>query len=244
LRTKAGHRARFATVAAALVLLVILGGCGTSDSKASPPLPPSPPMTVRHCTSNFCAVSLAYRHNGKPRLQFDGDSVTAGASNDILAKWGDQYDIAINALVGTTTTIEAHSVRIESRLEPSVAVIELGTNDAICPSDPTNGLCGFPVSAGYVSKGVTGRLQTFADEFPKSTCVIFVVPDDHNPSWGPAQVKVIDAYERAHFAHLADWQAAYRPSYFDTPDQPHPNEKGRQALLSLIDHAMKGCPKT
>ncbi len=104
-------------------------------------------------------------------------------------------------------------------------MIELGTNDALCASAPIRSVCG-TVTPDYLSREVTGRLQRLADEFPASTSTIFVVPDDHNPSWDPAAVRVVDAYERSHFAHLADWQAAYRPTYFGTADQPHPTSRG------------------
>jgi hypothetical protein len=237
MHTTTGSRARQPRLALTLLVALVMTSCGRATSQAV-----RTPPTVAPCTPGkfFCRVVVPFTHSGKPGLQFNGDSLTVQTADEILARWGRRYDVAIDAGVGTTTYGEAANVAAAAHAAPHVEVIELGTNDALCPTTHDRSVCG-PVGPDYVSRDVTNRLQHFADEFPASTCSIFVVPDDHNPSWNPSEVRVIDAYERTHFAHVADWQAAYRPSYFDTADQPHPNAQGRQKLLDLIDAAMKRC---
>jgi hypothetical protein len=186
-----------------------------------------------------CSTNQPPAHNGKPILQFDGDSITFQSTADINAHYNTTYDVGINALVGTDTYLEAGQIGVEAAEAPAVEVINLGTNDAVrigAPAiwwEPTQTLA-----------DIAGRFDTFATEFPASTCVVFVNVNAHNPSWHPTNAQAIDDYLAANptiFPHVVDWNTAWQPSYFDTPDNPHPNETGRQALLALEDTAIAGC---
>jgi lysophospholipase L1-like esterase len=186
-----------------------------------------------------CATNQPPLHNGKPIIQFDGDSITFQSTADINAHYGSTYDVGINALVGTDTYIEAGQIGAEAAEAPSVEIINLGTNDANrIDAGPTN------LEPAQTLADVTGRLDTFATEFPSTTCVIFVNVNTHNPSWSPVNAQAIDDHFAANptlFAHVVDWNGAWQASYFGTPDNPHPNETGRQALLALEDAAIAGC---
>jgi lysophospholipase L1-like esterase len=214
---------------------LVLAACSTARATADRP-------KLSACSPNklMCVVAKPYDHNGRPRLQLDGDSISALIGPAVQARFDGTYDVAIQATVGTNTRLEQNGVAEQSRQPPDVEVIELGTNDANCTVAAGNPiLCGTP--RPFDGAAVTGRLQHFNDEFPAKTCVIFVTPDDHNPTWNPANVDVIDAYERAHFPRIVDWQKAYRPTYFDAAD-PHPNAVGQRALLDLIAKAVAACP--
>jgi hypothetical protein len=116
-------------------------------------------------------------------------------------------------------------------------VINLGTNDATRISkqlrlpEPTPTLA-----------AIDHRFDMFSKEFPRTTCVLFVTVNTHNPSWSPRNAAAINGHIRM-FAHVVDWDKAWRSSYFDRPDDPHPNEVGRQALLQIEDQAIAKCPR-
>ena len=71
--------------------------------------------------------------------------------------------------------------------------------------------------------------------------MIFVTVNTHNPSSSPGNAQLINDHLRATAAHVVDWDAAWQSEDFDTPDNPHPNEIGRQALLGLEDQAIAAC---
>jgi lysophospholipase L1-like esterase len=195
-----------------------------------------------------CSTNQPPLHNGKPIIQFDGDSITVQATADINAHYGTAYDVGINALVGTDTYIEAGEIGVEAAESPKVEIINLGTNDATRVGKTLIGTYNgqpFVIEPAQTLADITGRFDTFATEFPASTCVIFVNVNTHNPSWGPANAQAIDDHLTANptlFPHVVDWNAAWNASYFNTPDNPHPNETGRQALLALEDAAIASCP--
>jgi hypothetical protein len=224
-------RPTWATAAACwTIALGLLTSCGAAARPASSRL---------HCGGKPVLCTVAYSHDGHPRIQFEGDSLFARAAPKLAERWGATHDVAIRAWEGTTTLVEAAYVAREARLAPDVAVIELGTNDAACVQLSRPFWCD---SVGtFDAKIVTDRLAHFRDEFGARTCVVFVTPDDHNPGWNPAAVRLIDDYERTHFTHVADWQAAYRPDYFDHPDDPHPNAKGQKVLLDVVAAAVTRC---
>ncbi len=218
-----------------LSALTVCAATGASSARTPDTVAPCVPGVIN------CSVHRGYTDNGKPKLQFEGDSITTYASNDIVARFGPKYDVAINAAVGATTWLERNAVSEEASKHPAIEVIELGTNDATCAAPSGNRwACGGLVDH-FDAASVTGHLRDFSDAFPSSTCVIFVTPDDHNPTWYPQYVDVIDNFERAHFVHLADWQKAWKPSYFSGTDEPHPNEAGRRSMLDLIARAVDRC---
>jgi hypothetical protein len=177
-----------------------------------------------------CATNQLPAHDGKPIIDFNGDSITFQSTADINAQFGTTYDVGINATTGITAKDQWPGVAKQAKDDPAIEVINLGTNDA---SDSAHG-------SGETVHQANAALDAYNAEFPNS-CVVFVTIDSHNPSWGPAFAAALNYHIRATFAHVADWGTAYDPSYFDGSDTPHPNETGRQALLALEDAAITGC---
>jgi hypothetical protein len=165
--------------------------------------------------------------DGRPTLQFVGDSITFQSTADINAHYGTTYDVGIWAIVGATTAEAAAEVATEAKNPPGIEIINLGTNDAhretVAELD-----------------GTLVRLTAMRDEFPSSACVVFVTIKDDISSWGAANALTINALLRT-FPHVADWAAANVPADFDRTDSPHPNETGRQHLLAVEDAAIATC---
>ena len=177
-----------------------------------------------------CATNQLPAHDGKPIIDFNGDSVTFQSTADINAHFGTAYAVGINATTGITAIDQWPAIAKQAKDDPAIEVINLGTNDA---HDAARG-------SGETVDQANAALDTYNAEFPHS-CVVFVTIDTHNPTWGPIFAAAINEHLRATFPHIADWDAAYSPRDFDRTDTPHPNETGRQALLALEDAAIKGC---
>lgn len=190
-----------------------------------------------------CSTSQPFSNSGLPKIQFVGDSITHAAAGAINARYGATQDVAIEATIGLDTYFQAPKIADQAALSPDVEVINLGTNDAH-RMDEAWVLNGTVIEPQQTLADVTGRLDTFAAEFPASTCVVFVTTNTHNPSWSPANALAIDDHIRASFPHVADWDVAWQASYFDVPDDPHPNAVGREALLTLVDEAIATCDVT
>ena len=75
-------------------------------------------------------MNQKFLSSGEPKIQFEGDSITLLATDDINTWFGPGYDVAINAYWGATTYENQTPVADDSALRPDVAVINLGTNDA------------------------------------------------------------------------------------------------------------------
>ena len=189
-------------------------------------------------SASSCSTSQLFSGSGLPQLQFVGDSITVQSTADINAHYGSAYDVGMDR-DGWRRYLHhggRHRPGAGPRELPAIEVIELGTNDAahiVSPPsyDPT-----------VTVNEVTGRLDTFASEFPASTCVIFVTVNTHTaPQWGPEYATQIDAHMRSTYPHIADWDADWQASYFDVAGGVHPNETGRQALLAVEDQAIAGC---
>jgi hypothetical protein len=185
--------------------------------------------TVAGLPSSAGAITLQQIH---PTLHFVGDSITAQSATDLTSYFSRAgYAVTINAVPGSDTAADAHFVTRDAGLSPSVEVINLGTNDTRL------------VAEGEPLADVLHRLNTFASEpmFPL-TCVVFTTVTTHATDWPPSVAAAINAWERTHFAHVADWDAAYNPAYYDgTGDNPHPVELGRHALTHVIADAIAGC---
>jgi hypothetical protein len=195
-------------------------------------------------SASSCSVSQPFVSSGAPKIQFVGDSITWQSAADINAHYGGSYDTAIEATIGADTYTQAANVAAEAALAPEFEIINLGTNDArrmnAAWTTVVNGQT-VVIEPQQTLADVTGRLDAFAAAFPAATCVVFVTVNAHNPSWTPANAQGINDHIRASFPHAADWDAAWQPSYFAEPDNPHPNAAGRQALLALEDQAIADC---
>jgi lysophospholipase L1-like esterase len=191
--------------------------------------------------ASSCSTSQLFSGSGAPKLRFVGDSITYLATDDINAHYGANYDVSIDATVGFDTFLQSPTIhRDATTVVPDIEVIELGTNDAAHIAGGGPLFDAPPFNMGSVLR----RFDTFATEFPPSTCVIFVNVNDHNPSWGRAEAYAIDEHMVMNpemFPHVVDWNDALVPADFDQPDDPHPNAAGRQAMLSLEDAAIASC---
>lgn len=191
-----------------------------------------------------CQTDQPLVRTGKPTIEFAGDSITVQATPDINAFFGSTHDVGIKAITGIDTFLLASTVATQAADVPDVEVINLGTNDAARVGVPVyrtlNGQQVLVEPAQTVGND-TARLDAFNAEFPNS-CVVFVTVNTHNPTWGPTNAALINDHIRTTFAHVADWDAAYSASYFDTADDPHPNATGRAAMLALEDAAIATCP--
>ncbi len=198
-------------------------------------------------------MDQGFAGSGAPKIQFEGDSITAFAADDIDAHYGPDYDVAINALVGTTAYEQMGNIAADAAKHPQVAVINLGTNDAgIAVTGRTLVIDGVTHQWDPVEPvaNVEARLDTIAAEFAPA-CVVFVTIDTQDPSFygSTAESAIANAEDiNAHIRSMpgievADWDAILQPSDFDQPG-PHPNEVGRQAMLELEDQAISRCPSS
>lgn len=187
-------------------------------------------------------TSQSFKNCGLPKESVEGDSITQQSTAAINARWGDcpngLYDVKIQATLGHDTFEQAPYIAGDVALNPQIELINLGTNDAVrIGSTPA-----------YTLSAVTANLSTFANEFPSTTCVVFVTINTHDAaSWKPANAQAINDYIRANFnqANLryADWDAVLQPGDFDTVGNPHPNASpGQQALLDVEAAAIATCP--
>ena len=242
---------RLIAVAVALTLVVVAASCqsdnGTDAGASASPL-------ARHQVNAglLSSTSLPFDPNSSlPKLQFEGDSITHQSAADIYEHFRRRYNLAIQAKIGISTLEEVPTnTAAQAELRPRIEVINLGTNDAVraeraSASPGTNPL--MPRRARSIDE-VLDNFTTIANQFPTSTCLVFVTVNTHNPSWAPANAKRVNerlaqiAMSRPHTV-LADWNAAWRPKYFDRSDNPHPNERGRRALLVLEDRAIARCSR-
>jgi hypothetical protein len=204
-----------------------------------------------------CAVTVPFQNTGAPKIQFIGDSITVGSTNDIVAHYGGSYDVAIDAYSGATAYEQMSSASTAAGLHPAIAVINLGTNDAgVVLTGRTltiNGVTG-PWDPVESITAVEVRLDTMAAEFAPA-CVIVVTVNSQDAAWyggnpdAIANVVALNAHIRSMpGVVVADWDAVVQPSDFDVTagvsGAPHPNETGIQALLALEDQAIGQCPAT
>ena len=200
-----------------------------------------------------CSVDQTFTNSGLSKIQFEGDSITVQSTDDINAHFGAGYDVAVNAYTGATAYERMSSIAADAASNPQVAVINLGTNDAgavvtgrtlmpggvTVPWDPIE-----PIA------NVETRLDTIAADFSPA-CVVFVTINTADaPFYGSiapaalANAEAINTHIRSMPGiQVADWDANLQASYFDSSAAaPHPNEAGRQELLTLEDQAISRCP--
>ena len=163
-----------------------------------------------------CATHQPYSGSGLPKLQFVGDSITVQSTADINHHYRASYDVAIDAVVGIDTFLIRNNVAAEAALSPAIEVINLGTNDATTIGVPwyiTKDGHQILIEPAQSIGDITSRLDSFAAEFPSTTCVVFVTINTHNPSWGPGNAQQFNDHIRATYAHVADWDGAWQAAY-------------------------------
>jgi lysophospholipase L1-like esterase len=173
----------------------------------------------------------------KPTIHFVGDSITVGSTPELRAYFGHSYTVTINAVSGSTTYADAHYVYADMKARPTVEVINLGTND-------TNHI---GVAWGGVPAQTWGEVLHRFNVFGShtlwhNTCIVFVNISTHMASWNPVNAAVINAHLKA-WPHVVDWNGAWNPRYFDTTNNVHPNEIGRQVLVHLIAAEVARCSR-
>ncbi len=200
-----------------------------------------------------CVVSQPFTGGtpSSPKIQFEGDSITAYAAGYINDHFGTDNQVAIDAQVGATTYEMADEIAADATRHPDVAVINFGTNDAkriITGLTTTYNGKTLVLDPIEPVSNVIDRLDAIAAEFSPA-CVVFVTINSHDAAWygssaiqAIANVQAMNDHIRSTYAHVADWDAAWQPAYFSTPDDPHPNAVGNQALLALEDQAIASCP--
>ncbi len=181
-----------------------------------------------------CAVNQTFANSGAPKIQFEGDSITFLATDDINAHYGATDDVAINAYVGATAYERMGSIATDAANHPQVAVINLGTNDAVVAiTGRTLTVNGVTTSVGSRRADRQRRSSARHDRRRLLRGVRGVRHDRHPGSRflrhqrhpGHRQRAV---HQRSHppDARASRWPTGTRnlnASDFDTPDQPHPN---------------------
>lgn len=217
----------------AAALVFVSASCSASNTTTTSPTTPAiPTAPARRPT---ISISQPFTESAKPKLAFAGDSITLQSVADINAHYRNRYNVAIVAANGVDTYFAAPFVAEQAAQAPAVEVINLGTNDVNLIRYP------FWSEPKLTVASIERRLDTFSKEFPRTTCVVFVTVNSHNRSWSQSAAAVNRHIRR--FSHVADWDKAWRARYFDGPDNPHPNEVGRQALLRIEDEAIAKCPR-
>jgi hypothetical protein len=227
----------------ALVLVLVLGvaACGSSASERS-----DERLKTHQLKAGFLSsTSLPFAPKSQlPKLQFEGDSITHLSARRIYNRYRDDYNVAIQARIGTSTFEEVPgNTGAQAKLRPRVAVVNLGTNDAVRAEQSSAN----PTDPPQTIDRALANFDVIAGQFPPVTCLVFVTVNTHNPSWAPANARIINRKLRGLAADrprtfVADWNAAWKPRYFHKPDSPHPNQEGRAALLSIEDQAIRKCP--
>jgi len=187
------------------------------------------------CTVNQAFTGLA----GAPTIQIEGDSVTVVGTSEINATLQADFQVSIDATEGVTTTTWMNKIAKDAKNDPDVAIIELGTNDATCTAYVAD-VCPGPFDPSVVE----ANYQTIFNDFPSTTCVIFVTLNTHadeTQGWNNEGDAVLNDYIRANFTHVVDWDAAWDPSFYDPSSSVHQNAVGSQALANLEYQAAQSC---
>src|SRR5262249_16384864 len=95
------HHAAFVPILV-LALAAVRATSGSRDA-----IKGSAPSGSRPVTTAYNSVSQTYANSGLPRLQFEGDSITYAASQQLNAHFGPRYDVAIDAAIGRDTLLAA-----------------------------------------------------------------------------------------------------------------------------------------
>jgi hypothetical protein len=177
-----------------------------------------------------CAVTFQpyVGPSNAPKLYVDGDSITFGSNTDVNTQFAPAYQVRIDRWSGNTTKGMLPEARSAATTSPDVAIFELGTNN------PVHGL---------TIADSQNWLQALNAAFPATTCVIFVTPWSGTANRAPGTLAAIDAYQRATFPHLADWDALTTPADYAGGDGVHPTPSGNLHLLQVYAAAVAACPQ-
>jgi hypothetical protein len=234
----------------AVVTVLSVSSCG-ADTHTSAPKHASRETGPGHQKPSvvFASVSWPFANSGRPRLQFEGDSITFRSAAKIRAHYRGRYDVAIHGTVGVDTYEEVANVSKQAALRPRVEVINLGTNDAHQNGQVVSRTVSgqrIVIEPAQTLEQVLARFDAMTAQFSPATCVVLVTVNTHNPSWGPANARAINDHIRAlaqaeDAVVVADWNRGWHPSYFDSANNPHPNTRGQSVLLTIEDRAIARC---
>lgn len=185
-----------------------------------------------------------------PRLAYFGDSI----STDAYA--GTELDAALrvdNRIIRHAHSgwrldqqlLAAETMRSSGGEQPSVQVVNLGTNDAIQIASGT-----------WTMDQTVASIEAWRHTFPGTvTCRVFVLPSNQtlNPNINTVANSII-AYLRSlndPSIRLADWGAVVHDVYVSTPaheyivaDGVHPTQHGQDLLAELTRSTVATCPAT
>jgi hypothetical protein len=206
------------------VVAVALAAIGVVVVAAACQLPPPPPPCVSQCSYGWVTHQTAGDGSGR-LVQFVGDSEFYVTTPELHSSFEPDYRVSIDAESGSTTGSILPDAQAAAAVAPDVVVSDLGGNDGrITDSNPT-----FDPAASEAN------MEAMVAMFPGACFVWVTGVVDHFPAWDPQNEEVLDAWKEANFpGHTVDWAAAYDPSYYDNPADPHVNATGAAVLASMI----------
>lgn len=183
-----------------------------------------------------------------PKVVYFGDSIgtdqVAGPQIRVQLQVNDQIVKYSTSGVRFDWHLSNNAPNVASRPDrPSVAVLELGTNDARTINDGT-----------WTLAQTEQAIDSWMTVIPGVTCVVFVTPSTHTTIDGQhASAQAIIDYERALTdprVRFADWDAvvAANGANVVTYDGTHPNGEpatpgpGAGLLAGIISSAVDTCP--
>lgn len=247
-----------ARAAAALVVVLLLGGC-TFRTAAATDIPRPAASTIAVIGDSISA-DLA---TDLRRRDFDGP---AGVTWSITAQTGAGWGEGLNAQGNWPLEVvqgnwAAAQVDTAANAHPSAVVIELGTNDALRAA-----FAFVANSSTDLAARLTGTRNNISsvvrDASSLSKCVVLVTPSYYPPTtfgaevhytqqaWGiRSQLLQQVSMRHGRTVAIADWAALSSPHHLQSGapgtwfvgDGLHPNISGERALAALIVQTVNGC---
>jgi hypothetical protein len=210
------RRRRLALIVGVVVVLVVAGGLAWHLRPGEPVVHAPPEVS-------------AYEGTG-PRVAVIGDSITVISAEDIHAALHPEYASSITAAIGIKTDAQLVTAQRYVATDPSVVVINLGTND---------------VSAHDSPESFRHEMDAIVGLFP-DRCVVVTTLTTQPPvsKEFAARAAAYNEYLRT-FPHVADWDAvlaqAVRNGEQLTSDGVHPNDEGQRRYAALLAAAVRLC---
>ena len=168
-------------------------------------------------------VAAAGCGGGNPRVVVVGDSLTAGAHDQIEDAVG--RSVRVDGLPGATIRARLETVRDLATRDPEVVVIALGTND---------GFFGTPDPGGDAA--------LLLDLLDRVRCVRWIGVAGVKGKPALVNIPIAEAVDRHRNAVLLDWANVARehPEWHE-PDGVHHTPEGMEAFAAFIADAVRSC---
>lgn len=170
-----------------------------------------------------------------PTVTIMGDSITLMAKADYHTAFEGDMQVRVSGWSGFTFPMfDTQEAPVLERDRPTVAVIDLGTNDVVQPD-----------TEAATSAAMDSMYRRFT-----SSCVVGVTVNEHIvavpglPVLDMAEAARINTRIRSMADEVADWSAAAagHPEYFgDDARLIHPDATGRSVLIPLVRDAIDRC---